>query len=117
MTLMQEFKVVFDVHDLMLTFAAAAGKDVIDVAYDVPRLVPVVDRWHLMTYDYHGAWEKFTHHHATLCGYYLDPEEYETFNVVGNVWWWRISTYTNIKQRGGQWFSRAPASKKESDEL
>nr|AKP18003.1 chitinase 4 [Eriocheir sinensis] len=81
--LMQEFRAAFDkmTNPLMLTFAAAAGKDVIDEAYDVSQLVPLVDKWHVMAYDYHGAWENFTHHHATLCGYYLDPEEFQTFNV------------------------------------
>ena len=84
-TLMQEIRVEFDTFSppLMLTSAVAAGDQTIDIAYDVPRLVPLLDKWHIMSYDYHGAWENFTHHHAPLCGHYLDGEEFPTFNVVG----------------------------------
>lgn len=84
MTLMQEIRKSFDEFDppLLLSAAVAAGKSVIDEAYDVPQLVPLMDKWHIMAYDYHGAWENFTHHNAPLCGYYLDEGEFRTFNAV-----------------------------------
>ncbi|KAG0725120.1 Acidic mammalian chitinase [Chionoecetes opilio] len=83
-TLMRELREEFDKFSppLLLTSAVAAGKSTIDTAYDVIRLVPLLDKWHIMAYDYHGAWETFTHHQAPLCGYFADEEEFLTFSVV-----------------------------------
>nr|AWU46592.1 chitinase 4 [Scylla paramamosain] len=82
-TLMQEIRRSFDQFEppLLLSSAVAAGKSIIDEAYGVSQLVPLMDKWHVMAYDYHGAWENVTHHNTPLCGYYLDEEEFLTFNV------------------------------------
>lgn len=47
-----------------LTIAAADGKGA--VGLDLPRIVPLVDAIHLMTYDFYGAGSGRTGHHAGL---------------------------------------------------
>ncbi|KAK4307518.1 hypothetical protein Pmani_020667, partial [Petrolisthes manimaculis] len=83
-TLMTELRQAFDAHNprLMLTSAVPAGKPTIDEGYDIDGLLPVFDKWHVMAYDYHGAFENFTHHNAPLCGYYADQGVTRYFNVV-----------------------------------
>lgn len=81
---MKELRAAFDDNTprLLLTSAVPAGKPTIDAGYDIGGLLTVYDKWHVMAYDYHGAFENFTHHNAPLCGYYLDQGETRYFNVV-----------------------------------
>ncbi|RZC36518.1 Glyco hydro 18 domain containing protein [Asbolus verrucosus] len=46
--------------------AFGAGKDTIDVAYDVQGLSVYLDFIHMMCYDYHGAWDQKTGANAPL---------------------------------------------------
>lgn len=67
--LMTELSAALHAEGLMLTAAVSAGKETIDAAYNVPALADAVDHLHVMTYDLHGAWETFTHHHTILYPY------------------------------------------------
>jgi GH18 family chitinase len=49
----------------LLTVAAPAGSDKM-VNFQLARIAETVDWINLMTYDYHGAWENATNHHAPL---------------------------------------------------
>ncbi|XP_066937419.1 chitinase-3-like protein 1 [Macrobrachium rosenbergii] len=84
--LSRELRREFDRHHppLLLTGAFAAGKDKIDIAYDIPALVDAYDFFHIMAYDYHGAFEHFTHHNAPLCGHPLDDQDelFPYYNVM-----------------------------------
>ncbi|CAF0808613.1 unnamed protein product [Rotaria sordida] len=51
---------------LLLTAAVAAAKVNIDKAYEVDKLVPVLDWFNLMTYDFHGSWDQNRAHHSSL---------------------------------------------------
>nr|BAV14641.1 chitinase [Todarodes pacificus] len=51
---------------LLLASAVSAGKDKIDTAYDIPAISKYFDFITVMTYDLHGAWEKFTGHNSPL---------------------------------------------------
>ncbi|XP_042215120.1 acidic mammalian chitinase-like [Homarus americanus] len=86
-TLLTEFREAFDKFSppLRLTGALSPGKPTIDDAYNVPALAKVFDLVNVMGYDYHGAWENFTHHNAPLCGYYLDWGEFIYFNVIYTI--------------------------------
>lgn len=51
---------------LLLATAVSAGKDKIDTGYDIPEISKYFDFITIMTYDLHGAWEKFTGHNSPL---------------------------------------------------
>lgn len=63
---MKELKAAFRKHNLLLTAAFGAGKDTIDIAYDVEGLSIYLDFIHMMCYDYHGAWDQKTGANAPL---------------------------------------------------
>ncbi|CAL4179468.1 unnamed protein product, partial [Meganyctiphanes norvegica] len=65
----------------ILTGALAAGRQNIDQSYDPEGLQRNMDLFHIMAYDYHGAFENFTHHNAPLCQYPLDEGNMTWFNV------------------------------------
>lgn len=64
--MLKELKAAFKKHNLILTAAFGAGKDTIDIAYDVEGLSHYLDFIHMMCYDYHGAWDKKTGANAPL---------------------------------------------------
>ncbi|KAJ7371554.1 hypothetical protein OS493_024896 [Desmophyllum pertusum] len=51
---------------LLLTAAVSAGHDTIDKAYEVAKLGRLLDILNLMTYDFHGSWDKVTGHHTPM---------------------------------------------------
>ncbi|KAK9881823.1 hypothetical protein WA026_017335 [Henosepilachna vigintioctopunctata] len=79
--LIKELRQEFDKMDPPLTLAIAISgyKEVIDVAYDLAELGKHVEFMSVMTYDYHGAWEKRTGHVSPL--YHRPGDKYEQYNV------------------------------------
>merc|ERR1712180_153085 len=124
-TLMDEMRVALKAHDLLLTCAVSMGKGTIDTAYNIPEMNRVFDYINLMAYDFHGAWEDFTHHNAPLYAHPDDEGEAIPFNVDYGVNYWidngaspdkltlgigtygRCYTLDNVSIKG--WY--APASK------
>ncbi|XP_059164930.1 chitotriosidase-1-like [Physella acuta] len=91
--LCQQLRAAFDAEAvgekrLLLTAAVAAGKGIIDVAYDVPRLSAAVDFFNVMAYDLHGAWDRRTGHHSPLSrgSWETGAEEYLNVEWVANYW-------------------------------
>ena len=88
-TLLTELRTAFDPYGLLLTAAVSAGKQTIDLAYDVPKMMPLVDYISIMGYDYHGgSWEDYLGHNAPL---YSRPDETglnAIFNVNYSVHYW-----------------------------
>ena len=59
---------------------------VCDEAYDIPRLNKHLDFVSVMTYDYHGQWDKKTGHIAPI---YEHPDDFDkTFNVNYTINYW-----------------------------
>lgn len=56
--LCKELKESFQKHKLILTSAFGASIKVIDAAYDLRSLNNYLDYFHVMTYDYGGAWDR-----------------------------------------------------------
>lgn len=56
--LVKELSEEFKKFGLHLSSAFGAAKKIIDSAYDVKRLVPYLDTFHIMCYDYFGAWDQ-----------------------------------------------------------
>lgn len=81
--LVKELSDQFRPKNLLLSSAVSPNKKVIDAGYDVPIVAQYLDWISVMTYDYHGQWDKKTGHNAPL---YVHPEAWEpTFNAVSAV--------------------------------
>ena len=66
--------------ELLLTAAVSPSSDVIQKAYDIPELSKYLNHVSVMTYDYHGQWDKQTGHVAPI---YEHPDDLDTtFNIV-----------------------------------
>jgi chitinase len=61
---------------LLLTAAVSPSNKVIDAGYDIPALDAYLDYVSVMTYDYHGQWDKQTGHVAPM---YQHQEDQNTF--------------------------------------
>ena len=66
--LVQELRELFAPEGLMITAAVGAGPAVFHTAYNFPALAPNLDYFHVMTYDYHGIWDKKTGANSPLHG-------------------------------------------------
>ena len=56
------------------------SKTIMDAGYDVPQIASYLDWINVMTYDYHGQWDKKTGHVAP---HYAHPDdEFYYFNAV-----------------------------------
>lgn len=76
----RELREAFTPKGLLLSAAVSPSKRVIDYAYDVPSIARDLDWIGVMTYDYHGHWDKKTGHVAPM---YHHPEaEFDYFNTV-----------------------------------
>lgn len=80
--LMQELYAEFNKQSPPLILAAAISgyKEVIDVSYDLSALGKVLDFISVMTYDYHGSWERKTGHVSPL--YSRTGDKYLQYNTV-----------------------------------
>lgn len=52
--LLQEMRVEFDKHGLLMTAAVSAGRATIDKGYNIPVMAQTLDFINVMSYDYHG---------------------------------------------------------------
>lgn len=76
--LVKELRAAFSKYNLLLTAALGAGKDTIDIAYDVAAINVYLDYIHMMCYDYHGTWDSKTGANAPL-------KSTDYLNVVSSI--------------------------------
>lgn len=81
--LIRELSSVFKPKNLLLSAAVSPNKMVIDEGYDVPVLARYLDWIAVMTYDYHGQWDKKTGHVAPL--FYHPEDDVTYFNAVSKL--------------------------------
>ncbi|GFS03528.1 chitinase-3-like protein 1 [Elysia marginata] len=62
---------------LLLTMATASGTYYISQSYETTEITKYLDFMLLMTYNYHGQWEKLTGHHSGLYPHRTDPKSGE----------------------------------------
>jgi chitinase len=84
----RELRAAFDeAGGYLLTAAVSPSKTVVDAGYDVPAVGKYLDYVSVMTYDFHGHWDKKTGHVAPM---YVHPEDdFFFFNAVS----FNIETY------------------------
>ncbi|XP_040916321.1 chitotriosidase-1-like [Toxotes jaculatrix] len=51
---------------LIISAAVAAGKGTIDAGYEIAEIAKYLDFINVMTYDFHGTWERVTGHNSPL---------------------------------------------------
>ncbi|TWW62629.1 acidic mammalian chitinase-like [Takifugu flavidus] len=74
---------------LMLTAAVSAGKGTIDAGYEIAEIAKELDFINVMTYDFHGAWERFTGHNSPLYRGSHDSGDLIYFNTDYAMKYWR----------------------------
>ncbi|BET00648.1 Glyco_18 [Nesidiocoris tenuis] len=81
-----ELKSAFRQHGLLLSAAVSPSKTIIDVGYDLKALAENLDWISVMTYDYHGQWDKKTGHVAPM--YEHPDDEFYYFNANYSINYW-----------------------------
>ncbi|CAG9856716.1 unnamed protein product [Phyllotreta striolata] len=82
----KELKDAFRPRGYLLSSAVSPSKTVIDAGYDVPIIAENLDWVAVMTYDFHGQWDKATGHVAPL---FLHPkDEVAFFNSNYSIHYW-----------------------------
>lgn len=77
---MKELSQVFKPKGLLLSTAVSPSRKIINEGYDVSEISKYFDWISVMTYDFHGQWDKKTGHVAPL---FSLPDDWEpTFNAV-----------------------------------
>nr|AUF41628.1 chitinase 4 [Rhynchophorus ferrugineus] len=84
--LVRELSAAFKPKGLLLSSAVSPSKAVIDAGYDVAELNKYFDWIAIMTYDFHGHWDKQTGHVAPL--YYYPGDAYDYFNANFSINYW-----------------------------
>ena len=84
--MVRELSAAYKPRGLLLSTAVSPSKKIIDLCYDVPTLSKYFDWISVMTYDYHGQWDKRTGHVAPM--YYHDEDEFYYFNANYSINYW-----------------------------
>ncbi|MBN3324876.1 CHIA chitinase, partial [Atractosteus spatula] len=95
-TLVQEMLAAFEAEAkqtnrprLMVTAAVSAGKSTIDSGYQIAQVSQYLDYLHVMTYDFHGSWERQTGENSPLYKGPADQGSYIYFNVDYAMNYWK----------------------------
>lgn len=67
---------------IIFSIAAASGEDKIIKGYDIPRLHPHLDWIHVMTYDFHGAWDSVTNSHTSVYPFSKNSNQKYTMEYI-----------------------------------
>lgn len=82
----KELREAFNPKGWLLTAAVSPSKAVIDAGYDIPSLSRDLDWIGVMTYDYHGHWDKRTGHVAPLAFHSEADVAYFNTEYTLNYW-------------------------------
>ncbi|KAK9528402.1 hypothetical protein VZT92_012564 [Zoarces viviparus] len=74
---------------LMVTAAVSAGKGTIDAGYEIAEIAKELEFINVMTYDFHGTWERFTGHNSPLFRGSEDFGDLVYFNADYAMKYWR----------------------------
>ncbi|XP_074706219.1 acidic mammalian chitinase-like [Strix aluco] len=74
---------------LLVTAAVAAGVSTIQAGYQIAELGKYLDYFHVMTYDFHGSWDRTTGENSPLFKGPSDTGDYIYFNVDYAMNYWK----------------------------
>ncbi|KFO55021.1 Acidic mammalian chitinase, partial [Corvus brachyrhynchos] len=74
---------------LMVPAAVAGGLSTIQAGYEIAELGKYLDYIHVMTYDFHGSWERNTGENSPLFAGPADTGDYKYFNVEYAMNYWK----------------------------
>ncbi|XP_062283289.1 acidic mammalian chitinase-like isoform X1 [Scomber scombrus] len=74
---------------LMISAAVSAGKGTIDAGYEIAEIAKYVDFINVMTYDFHGTWERVTGHNSPLYKGSQDTGDNVYLNTDFAMRYWR----------------------------
>ncbi|XP_057218752.1 acidic mammalian chitinase-like [Triplophysa rosa] len=74
---------------LLLTAAVSANKPMINASYEIAQLGQTLDYFHVMTYDFHGSWDKITGENSPLYPGPADRNGLVDFNVDFAMKYWQ----------------------------
>ncbi|KAK1800016.1 hypothetical protein P4O66_006513 [Electrophorus voltai] len=86
---------------LRISAAVSAGKDTIDAGYEIAEIAKYLDLINIMTYDFHGTWERFTGHNSPLYQGAKDEGNLVYFNTDYAMRYWRDNGAPLEKMRMG----------------
>jgi len=87
-SLLKELRTEFDKHGLILSAAVAAAEPSASLSYDIPAMSKYLHFINVMTYDFHGAWEKTTGLNAPLYPRKDESGNDLKLNVDASVRYW-----------------------------
>ncbi|XP_014432648.2 acidic mammalian chitinase-like [Pelodiscus sinensis] len=73
---------------LLITAAVSAGIRTVDAGYEIAEIGKVLDFISVMTYDFHGGWERFTGHNSPLYAGSADQGDFKYFNCKFAMEYW-----------------------------
>ncbi|XP_044205113.1 acidic mammalian chitinase-like [Thunnus albacares] len=73
---------------LLLSATVASLRPTIDKAYEVNKIAPHLDFISVMTYDYHGHWERTTGHNSPLYSSAVDSGTHVHHNINSSISHW-----------------------------
>lgn len=85
-TFCKELSDAFKPKGLLLSSAVSPSKVIVDEGYDVPAVSRYLDWIAVMTYDYHGQWDKKTGHVAPMYHHEESDNFYFNSNYTINYW-------------------------------
>lgn len=86
--LLKELKQAFNNYGYLLTIAVGAAQSSASKSYHISELSRQVDFINLMTYDFHGAWDRFTGINAPLYASSSEQGDDANLNVNSAVKYW-----------------------------
>ena len=85
-TFVSELRAAFAPRGLLLSAAVSPSKKIIDVGYDVASIARDLDWIAVMSYDYHGHWDRKTGHVSPFFNH--PDDEYFYFNTNFTIHYW-----------------------------
>lgn len=86
--LLQDLRNAIDQFNYILSVAVAPDKWRAQTFYQIERISQIVDFLNLMTYDFHGAWDKTVGHHAQMYPHFRDSGYMKEVNCAASVTYW-----------------------------